>query len=58
MIIKSMPTVFLKNGDSIQVNIDELEGYLRTNKNEIKSIKIKRRGAAIDLSGLERNCEK
>jgi len=53
---KSMPTVFLKNGDSVQVNIDELEDYLRTNKDQIELIRVKRRGPVIDRSGLEHPC--
>ncbi|MDF5726549.1 MAG: hypothetical protein PUP92_00550 [Rhizonema sp. PD38] len=51
-----MPTVHLKNGDSVQVDIDYLEDYLHENKDKIEPIQVKRRGQLRDRVALENLC--
>ncbi|MBW4635768.1 MAG: hypothetical protein KME30_28980 [Iphinoe sp. HA4291-MV1] len=39
-----MPTVYLKNGEVVQVPIEELEDYLSKNKDKIQIRQVQRRG--------------
>ena len=55
-LIYSMPTVHLKNGDSVQVDIEYLEDYLYDNKDKIEPIRVKRKGQVRDRVALESLC--
>jgi hypothetical protein len=39
-----MPTVYLKNGDSVEVKQEELEDYLHKNQDKIATRYVQRRG--------------
>ncbi|MEC4816147.1 MAG: hypothetical protein SAK29_23190 [Scytonema sp. PMC 1069.18] len=45
---ETMARAYLKNGETVEVDFDHIEDFLRENKDNIKPIRVKRRGPMVE----------